>query len=202
MGPRPANLDLSRSQHSNADLTPPRFPNFYMDLPSPRSGEAPPALSPLDAFAQHSRMLAMKFEQEAQNGKRLSRLPHADVARELANRPGYFRHVSDSTEGGMSDLGEVSEEDRPDTGDRYKLKEEAKSKHKSQYPTLGNFSRDSQRDSTASHFYDVPEPSPVPTEPRDYFDVGAPRAASPEPVELSTLETGAPSPNFNTIAEV
>ena len=44
MGPRPANLDLSRSQHSNADLTPPRFPNFYMDLPSPRSGEAPPAL--------------------------------------------------------------------------------------------------------------------------------------------------------------
>lgn len=197
MGPRPANLDLSRSQHSNADLTPPRFPNFYMDLPSPRSGEAPPALSPLDAFAQHSRMLAMKFEKEAQNGKRLSRLPHADVARELANRPGYFRHVSDSTDaGGMSDLGEVSEEDRPDTGDRYKLKEEAKNKHKSQYPTLGNFNRDSQRDSTASHFYDVPEPSPVPTEPTDYFNVGAPRASSPEPVESSTLNPGAPSPGF------
>jgi TPR repeat protein len=196
MGPRPANLDLSRSQHNNADLTPPRFPNFHMDLPSPRSGEAPPALSPLDAFAQHSRMLAMKFDQEAQKGKRLSRLPHADVARELANRPGYFRHVSDTTEGGMSDLGEVSEEDRPNSGDRYKLKEGAKNKHKSQYPMLGTFGRDSQRDSTASHFYDIPEPSPAPSERRDYFDVGAPRASSPEMVESSTLNIGAPSPNF------
>ena len=167
-----------------------------MDLPSPRSGEAPPALSPLDAFAQHSRMLAMKFDQEAQNGKRLSRLPHADVARELANRPGFFRHVSDSTEGGMSDLGEVSEEDRPNTGDRYKLKEGAKNKHKSQYPMLGSFGRDSQRDSTASHFYDVPEPSPVPSERRDYFDVGAPRASSPEMVESSATNIEAPSPNF------
>lgn len=198
MGPRPAHLDLSRSQPNNSDLTPPRFPNFYMDLPSPRSGEAPPALSPLDAFAQHSRMLAMRFEQESQNGKRLSRLPHSDVARELANRPGYFRNVSDGTEGGMSDVGEVSEEEtsRPNTGDRYKLKEGAKNKHKSQYPMLGSFGRDSQRNSNASHFYDVPEPSPVPTERSDYFDVGAPRASSPEMVESSNLNLGAPSPNF------
>jgi TPR repeat protein len=167
-----------------------------MDLPSPRSGEAPPALSPLDAFAQHSRMLAMKFDQEALNGKRLSRLPHADVAREMANRPGYFRHVSESTEGGMSDVGEVSDEDRPSTGDRYNLKEGTKNKHKSQYPTLGSFGKDNQRDSTASHFYDAPEPSPVPSERRDYFNVGAPRASSPETVEPNALNVEAPSPNF------
>lgn len=167
-----------------------------MDLPSPRSGEAPPALSPLDAFAQHSRMLAMKFEQESQNGKRLSRLPHADVARELANRPGFFRHVSGSTEGGMSDVSEGEDEDRPPTGDRYKLKEENKNKHKSQYPMLGSFGKESQRNSAASHFYNVPEPSPVPSERRDYFDVGAPRASSPEAVEPNTLNVGAPSPNL------
>lgn len=194
MGPRPANLDLSRSQPNNADLTPPRFPNFHMDLPSPRSGEAPPALSPLDAFAQHSRMLAMRFEQERNNGKRLSRLPHADVAKELANRPGYFRSVSSSTEGGMSDVSEAEDEDRPSTG--YKVKEEAKNKHKSHYPMLSSFGKGNDRDSTASHFYDVPEPSPAPSEPQDYFDIGAPRASSPEAVDANAINVEAPSPFF------
>ncbi|KAM0712276.1 hypothetical protein Q7P37_011370 [Cladosporium fusiforme] len=193
MGPRPANLDLSRSQPSNADLTPPRFP-FHMDLPSPRSGEAPPALSPLDAFAQHSRMLAMKFERETQDGKRLSRLPHADVARELANRPGYFRSISSSTDGGMSDVSEAEEEDRPNTG--YKVKEEAKNKHKSQYPMLGSFGKGNDRDSTASHFYDVPEPSPALSQAQDYFDIGAPRASSPEAVDSNAMNSQAPSPYF------
>jgi TPR repeat protein len=197
MGPRPNNLDLSKAHHNNADLTPPRFPQFHVDLPSPRSGEAPPALSPLDAFAQHSRMLAMKFDQEALNGKRLSRLPHADVAREMANRPGYFRHVSDSTEGGMSDLSEASEDDRPITGDKYKIKQTDKNKHKSQYPTFGRFSTETKRSSNASsHFFDVPEPSPVPEVPQGYFDVGAPRASSPEMVDSSILNVEAPSPNF------
>lgn len=195
MARRPAHLDLSKS-HNNADLTPPRFPNFHVDLPSPRSGEAPPALSPLDAFAQHSRMLAMKFDQETEDGKRLSRLPHADVARELANRPGYFRSVSGNSDSGMSDLGEVSDEDRPTTSDRYTVKEETKNKHKSQYPMLGNFGRDSQRQSAASHFYDVPEPSPIREEPRDYFNIGAPRASSPEAVEANAANVGAPSPNL------
>ena len=136
----------------------------------------------------------MKFDQE--NGKRLSRLPHADVAREMANRPGYFRHVSDSTEGGMSDLSEASEEDRPNTGDRYKIKQTDKNKHKSQYPTIGVFNKDNQRDSNASHFFDAPEPSPVPEIPQDYFDVGAPRASSPEMVDSNILNVEAPSPNF------
>ena len=196
MGPRPTNLDLSKAHHNNADLTPPRFPQFHVDLPSPRSGEAPPALSPLDAFAQHSRMLAMKFDREALNGKRLSRLPHADVAREMANRPGFFRHVSDSTEGGMSDLSEASEDEKPNSGDKYRIKETDKNKHKSQYPTFGVFSKDNQRDSNASHFFDVPEPSPVPEAARDYFDVGAPRASSPEMVDSNILNVEAPSPNF------
>jgi len=139
----------------------------------------------------------MKFDQEQINGKRLSRLPHADVAREMANRPGYFRNISDSTEGGMSDVSEASEDDRPSTGDRYKIKESAKNKHKSQYPMFGMFGgKDNGRDSTPSHFFDVPEPSPVPEEPRDYFDVGAPRAASPETVEPNTLNVEAPSPMF------
>ena len=57
--------------------------------PSPRSGEVPPALSPLDAFALQGRLLAAKFEDE--DGKRLSRLPPMTVANQFSRaRPNYF----------------------------------------------------------------------------------------------------------------
>ena len=69
-----------------------------MDLPSPRAGEIPPALSPLDAFALHSRALARKLEESDKAGRRMSRLPHQDIADELAKRPGYFRSVSSGVE--------------------------------------------------------------------------------------------------------
>ena len=36
------------------------------DLPSPRAGEVPPALSPLDALALQGRLLAKRFEQQDQ----------------------------------------------------------------------------------------------------------------------------------------
>ena len=59
------------------------------DLPSPRSGEVPPALSPLDAFALQGRMLAARFE-DNEEGKRLSRLPPVTIQNELSKpRPGY-----------------------------------------------------------------------------------------------------------------
>ncbi|KMU78110.1 hypothetical protein CISG_06951 [Coccidioides immitis RMSCC 3703] len=58
-------------------------------------GEIPPALSPLDAFAAQGRLLAKQFDQSRKDGRRLSRIPPASVARSLSRpRPGYFRSAS------------------------------------------------------------------------------------------------------------
>ncbi|KAF2459704.1 hypothetical protein BDY21DRAFT_369669 [Lineolata rhizophorae] len=65
------------------------------DLPSPRTGEVPPALSPLDAFAFQGRLLARRFEQPSRDGRRLSRLPATTVASEFEKaRPSYLRSAS------------------------------------------------------------------------------------------------------------
>ncbi|KIN04710.1 hypothetical protein OIDMADRAFT_156945 [Oidiodendron maius Zn] len=67
-------------------------------LPSPRmhlAGEIPPHLSPLDAFAAQSRMLAKQLDEgSTAAGRRLSRLPPLTIENTLQNRPGYFRSLS------------------------------------------------------------------------------------------------------------
>jgi hypothetical protein len=73
--------------------------------------EVPPALSPLDAFAMQSRMLAKKFEEENNAGKRLSRLPVGTVASEFAkSRPGYFRSMTTGSPGFTTHLSPMQEE--------------------------------------------------------------------------------------------
>ncbi|KAE9970742.1 hypothetical protein BLS_004773 [Venturia inaequalis] len=56
-------------------------------LTPPTTGSIPPALSPLDAFAYQSRLLARKFEEENSHGKRISRLPHLTIQNEFARKP-------------------------------------------------------------------------------------------------------------------
>ena len=99
MSQRPNFIDL-RSASSN-DL---RHPNTNLgDLPSPRTGEVPPALSPLDAFALTSRMLAKKFDEKQHNGRRISRLPYLDIANEFARpKPGYLKSDSAGTSSPLS----------------------------------------------------------------------------------------------------
>ena len=67
-------------------------------LPSPRlciAGEVPPELSPLDAFAAQSRLLAKQLEESERNGNRISRLPPLTIANSLGQgRPQYFRSAS------------------------------------------------------------------------------------------------------------
>lgn len=195
MGPRPAHLDLSKSRN-DGDFHPPRFPNFHMDLPSPRAGEVPPALSPLDAFAQHSRMLAKRFEEEAQAGRRLSRLPHEHVAKELANRPDYFRSASGGSE--ASDLPDVQEEEsqRPGTRGERTAAPPPFQRPKSHYPMLSSLSKEKNEYAPAgSPFAEEQEDELNAREPRpaaDYF--GIPRASSPEPVDPAVVNVEAPSP--------
>jgi len=84
---------MSRSVQVSVDSSSPRR-KFALDLPSPRVGEIPPALSPLDAFAQQSRQLAKIFDESQQQGRRISRLEHSLVASEFQQRPTFLRSIS------------------------------------------------------------------------------------------------------------
>ncbi|KAI0526084.1 hypothetical protein F5B22DRAFT_589058 [Xylaria bambusicola] len=95
---RPNFIDL-RSGSSNTVHT-----MSSRGLRSPRlhvAGEVPPALSPLDAFALQSRLLAKQLEESAKSGNRVSRLPPLTTESPLVvqGRSEYFRSLSyDSTD--------------------------------------------------------------------------------------------------------
>lgn len=198
MGPRPLHLKLGSDDLSQPPPPPPKAP-FYMDLPSPRAGEKPPALSPLDALAMHSRLLTKKFERP-ENGRRISRLPHTEVAKELGSRPDYFRSVSDGSEGGMSDVPELREDSSP-TGQNHNgmlLSNIAeKDRPMSHYPMFGNAANRDSELPIETPFFDAQEELPKSTPhngPRDYFGVSVPRALSPEPVDPRMVNVQAASP--------
>ncbi|KUJ22435.1 uncharacterized protein LY89DRAFT_298735 [Mollisia scopiformis] len=94
MTARPNFIDLRSQSHGpfGTGMPSPR------GLPSPRlhvAGEIPPELSPLDAFAAQSRLLAKQLEECNNGGRRVSRLPPLTIASSLnQSRPGYFRSIS------------------------------------------------------------------------------------------------------------
>ncbi|KAG9759786.1 HCP-like protein, partial [Aureobasidium melanogenum] len=192
---RPQNLDLSGAR--SHDRLPSRSrPNFHMDLPSPRAGEIPPALSPLDAFALHSRALARKLEESSKAGRRMSRLPHQDIADELAKRPGYFRSVSSGIESLYDE--DQEEDDDGDEEDQWqppRLQAQTPNgavyRPVSHYPMLGNVVRDDQ---------DVPNiPEPIEEantehEEKGYFGIKVPRSSSPEPFDSRNIKNDDASP--------
>ncbi|KAF4124167.1 Sel1 repeat [Geosmithia morbida] len=94
---RPNLLDLRANSHSSA------MSSVSRPLRSPRlhvAGEAPPELSPLDAFALQSRMLAKQLQASEKDGQRLSRLPPLTVESPLMvqGRSDYFRSMSTDAE--------------------------------------------------------------------------------------------------------
>lgn len=94
MTTRPNFIDLRSQSHGpfGNGMPSPR------SLPSPRlhvAGEIPPELSPLDAFAAQSRLLAKQLEECNNGGRRVSRLPPLTIASSLnQSKPGYFRSLS------------------------------------------------------------------------------------------------------------
>ncbi|CAI6272040.1 unnamed protein product [Periconia digitata] len=149
------------------------------DLPSPRAGEVPPALSPLDALALQGRLLARRFEHDDKTGRRLSRLAPLTIQHEFGNRPGYFSSLSNSTVTSPSEeMPPVSPGQRPVSPN-----EQASNKHKSFYPQFGN--DDSTYEPPLPYMANLPpigEQSPQMSPPaasQGYFDV--PRTHSPEP---------------------
>lgn len=87
--PRPNFIDL-RSQSQTSISRPLKSPRIHI------AGEAPPELSPLDAFALQSRMLAKQLEESAKADKRVSRLPPLTITSPLVvqGRSDYFRSLS------------------------------------------------------------------------------------------------------------
>lgn len=127
--PRPDHIDLG---HSNFDpqrlgSPSPRADGYH----SPRTGEAPPALSPLDAFALQGRLLAAKFEEH--DGRRISRLPPLTVANEFARpRPSYFTRPPAAD----GETNVPSESHRPEPPGTSPEVLKPKNKHFSFYPSI------------------------------------------------------------------
>ena len=110
------------------------------DFSSRSAGEVAPALSPLDVFAQHSRLLAQKFEEERQRGRRISRLPPLTVAREFsASKPGHFRSLSEesiSTTEGARPSEKIKERTKAYVAEDIRSSPKSATRPKSQYPVV------------------------------------------------------------------
>ncbi|KAF2836272.1 hypothetical protein M501DRAFT_940131 [Patellaria atrata CBS 101060] len=184
MASRPDYLDLKPNAFE------PRQPwTASGDLPSPRTGEIPPALSPLDAFALQGRLLAKKFEEKKKDGRRISRLPTVEIANELAKaRPGYLRSLS-------VESGSAIDEDAPEMLEEDRTAHNAEEvqpdfRHRSIYPQFGSSEYSSYRDSQLPFrniLSSVEERDPSPQPAEDYF--GIPRASSPDQMELRVSDT-------------
>lgn len=93
MSKRPDLFDMRADSQMSAAST------GSKSLRSPRihvAGEAPPELSPLDAFALQSRLLAKQLSESNRDGNRMSRLPPLTVESPLVvqGRSDYFRSMS------------------------------------------------------------------------------------------------------------
>ncbi|KAI9171284.1 Protein DSF2 [Paramyrothecium foliicola] len=103
---RPNMLDLRSNTNnttSSSGSRPLRSPRLHV------AGEAPPELSPLDAFALQSRLLAKQLQENDKDGNRLSRLPPLTTESPLIlqGRSDYFRSMSmesGSDNGDLPDL--------------------------------------------------------------------------------------------------
>lgn len=202
MGPRPADLNVGQDRPDAFE--PPRM-FAHRDLPSPRAGEIPPALSPLDAFAMQSRALQRKFKEQQENGRRMSRLPPMMVQKEISNRPGYFRSMSGESK--MTDLMEGDEESMP-VSSHGKVPETRPTDQRptnerpvSYYPRFSTATEPEEEEPPVpTPFFDAPgrraqTPQQAAKAAADYFGISAPRASSPEPVDSTFVNVQAPSPN-------
>ena len=180
------------SNASVANLASASMSNLSLaDLPSPRAGDAPPALSPLDQLALQGRLLAKRFEQADKSGRRLSRLAPLTIQNEFGNRSGYFSSLSSTAGSPNEDLGPISAggggvAPSADMSPRQHVSD----KHRSYYPQISN--DDSEYDVPAlparSPLRTIGEASPA----QGYFDI--PRTRSPDAVDIGVREATPISP--------
>lgn len=180
---RPTFIDVrSRTNHTMATgLVSPR------GLPSPRiahyDGEIPPQMSPLDAFAAQSRLLAKQLDESKRDGRRVSRLPPLMIANSLSNS-GYTRSRSVGAGDGTPDK-DARSKDGEQSGNTPEV-EEPDFRPKSFYPRMSGIRQmdDEKIELLGPSPDDQPFVTPAEFRPpfvqRDYF--GSARHRSPEPV--------------------
>jgi TPR repeat protein len=177
MGERPSFIDVrARCGDSSSRLA----------LLSPRlqynDGEVPPSLSPLDAFAAQSRMLARQLDVEKAGERRISRLPPAMVSKSLsqhqADRPFVLRSFSEESGGRR-----MSDEDGPGSSPAIA---HPKERHLSMYPRISSVTTPNGNDADEDEGFMTPMDRPGTSESKrqspaqsNYF--GLPRADSPVP---------------------
>ncbi|KAL8903322.1 MAG: hypothetical protein Q9207_004010 [Kuettlingeria erythrocarpa] len=185
---RPNLIDLrAKSQDTlKSPLMSPRL--FHVD------GDIPPQMSPLDAFAAQSRMLAKRLDDSKRNGRRVSRLPPLTIAESLVKpAQGYSRSTSAETQNGVSVSSPRTHPDasHPSNTPDY---EEPAFRPKSFYPRMSGIKteeeeEDEREEAEAHRRFEQDSPddedytTSASTQPRsaaDYFAV--PRVASPEPL--------------------
>lgn len=194
---RPNHIEVPPYQHNSSQRAPSNTrhadPSPRPGHHSPRAGDVAPALSPLDAFAFHSSLLARQFEGE--EGRRISRLPHLTVANELGKtrHHNYYNssprtHGSEHTAPATLDQSGVSPElSRPDF------------RPQSFYPTLSNV--DDLRSSTISSANPLDSTSKYPERPVQMHS-GA-RSCSPDPIqELPEPQEPRQPPSFTAPASL
>lgn len=132
-GQRPEFLDL-RAKSQASVSRPLRSPRLHV------AGEAPPELSPLDAFALQSRLLAKQLEESAKQGRRMSRLPPltAESPLIIQGRSDYFRSMSQDS---ASDDGEHETQQPPqNVGLGLKTEVDIENRPRSMHPLLSRVS--------------------------------------------------------------
>ncbi|KUI66930.1 Protein DSF2 [Cytospora mali] len=124
---RPSFIDV-RSESQASVARPLRSPRLHV------AGEHPPELSPLDAFALQSRLLAKQLEESARAGRRMSRLPPLTTESPLIvqGRSDYFRSMSLES---SSDLGDISQQNSAGPAMRPEV-EESPERPKSLHPRM------------------------------------------------------------------
>ncbi len=155
-------------------------------IPSPRigyyDGEIPPQMSPLDAFAAQSRLLAKQLDESKRDGRRVSRLPPLMIANSLANS-GYMRSRSADTGDATLEKDRRSK-DGEQSGNTPEV-EDPDFRPKSFYPRMSGIPQisDERHELLGPSPDDQPFVTPAefrpPFVPRDYF--GSARHLSPEP---------------------
>ena len=175
---RPAFIDLdstraTSSASSRFDITSPRIQHF--------DGDVPPALSPLDAFAAHSRKLAKELEETKKAGeRRLSRLTPQHVVQSLnehqQNRPHIFRALSSENDA----VPPLPEQFKSNSGNNAQVLEPP-ARPVSSYPRYSAvLTPDDQNEQL---FY---TPAAI-SDRKDYF--GIPPSESPPPLDPSRSES-------------
>ena len=135
----PDSHNMSNTRPNFIDLRSTSQASVSRSLRSPRlhvAGEAPPELSPLDAFALQSRLLARQLSEESsKGGRRMSRLPPLTTESPLIvqGRSDYFRSMSQDS---GSDYDESPSQHHTGLGLRTEVEESPLERPRSMHPRM------------------------------------------------------------------